>query len=161
MARLHDIFWDLCWECEIMIGTAVIVARIGYNTGILSKISLKIKTQNIWYACNINLYCPTVSKFCTEHGSVTAVLCAKFSNLWTIKNVFIGKQNILRFELMSRFRVGCPGVLGGASNMSGPFRQGLAWSWPILSTRVCLMNSIHVILALGTIRPTKLVWVMH
>ena len=64
-----------------MIGTAVIVARIGHNTGILSKMSIKSKTQKNWYACDINLYGPMILKFCTEHGGVTAKLSAKFQNI--------------------------------------------------------------------------------
>ena len=38
---------------------------------------------------NIHLSCPIVSKCCTEHGSDTAVLCAKFQNGLTTEQVFL------------------------------------------------------------------------
>ena len=31
---------------------------------------------------------PIVVKFCTEHGGITTVLCAKFQNDWTIKTCY-------------------------------------------------------------------------
>ena len=34
---------------------------------------------------NLNFNRPIILKFCTEHGSDTAVLCAKFQNDWTTK----------------------------------------------------------------------------
>ena len=43
-----------------------------------SKTHLKLKSREISFVHNIRFSCPIVLKFCTEHGSITAVLCATF-----------------------------------------------------------------------------------
>ena len=40
----------------------------------------RILNRKISFAHNLLLSCITVLKFCTEHGSITAVLCANFQN---------------------------------------------------------------------------------
>ena len=45
--------------------------------------SLKLKSSEILFVHYLFLRRQIVSKFCTEQGSVTAVLCAKFQNNWT------------------------------------------------------------------------------
>ena len=47
-----------------------------------SETHLKLKSHVIVFDHNIRFSCPTVLKFCTEHSSDTAVLCAKFQNDW-------------------------------------------------------------------------------
>ena len=37
-------------------------------------------------------------KFCTEHGSITAVLCAKFQIDWTIETGVMDERDFARFE---------------------------------------------------------------
>ena len=48
---------------------------------------------------NINLSCPIILKFCTKHGSGTAMLCAKFRNDWATEKYLMGIQDFTRFEL--------------------------------------------------------------
>ena len=50
------------------------------NTGYPSKTHLKLKSRKISFVHKICFNCPIVSKFYIEHGSITAVLCAKFQN---------------------------------------------------------------------------------
>ena len=42
-------------------------------------------------------------KFCTEQGSITAVLCAKFQTEWTIEMGVVDKQDFARFEFKMSF----------------------------------------------------------
>ena len=50
------------------------------NIGYPSETHLKLKSCEIFFAHNICFIYPIILKFCTEHGSITAVLCAKFQN---------------------------------------------------------------------------------
>ena len=59
---------------------------------------LKLKSREILFAHNSLLSWQIVLKFCTEHGSNTAVLCANFENdLSTYINT-VDKQDFARFE---------------------------------------------------------------
>ena len=51
-------------------------------------------------AHNLFLNCPIVSKFCTEHGSDTAMLCAKFQNNWTTEMDVVDKQYLQDLSLI-------------------------------------------------------------
>ena len=56
-----------------------------YNKTNLSKINLALQScQNVFAYINF-FSCPINLKFCTEHGSITAMLCAKSQNDWTTK----------------------------------------------------------------------------
>ena len=55
-----------------------------HNRGNLSKLLLKFKSHNILFLQRYQPNSPIILKFCTEHGSVTAMLCAKFQNDLTI-----------------------------------------------------------------------------
>ena len=48
--------------------------------GYSSEMHLQTKSHEILFAHSWLLICKTVSKICTEHGSITAVLCANFQN---------------------------------------------------------------------------------
>ena len=37
-------------------------------------------------------------KFCTEHGSYTAVLCTKFQNDWLKEMCVMGENDIAKYE---------------------------------------------------------------
>ena len=53
----------------------------GYsNIGYLSETQLKLKSRESSFAHDVLLSCQIALKLYTEHGSVTAVLCAKFQN---------------------------------------------------------------------------------
>ena len=46
-----------------------------------------------------------VLKLCTEHGSITAVLCAKFPNDWTTEIIALDERVSARFEF--KMSLGC------------------------------------------------------
>ena len=84
--------------------TAGALCNIGYP----SEIHLKLKSREILYAHNSCLSWPIILKFCTEHGSITAVLCANFQTDWTIETDVMDQPVFLRFEFkMSLKRISC------------------------------------------------------
>ena len=52
------------------------------NIGYPSETHLKLKSSEILLVHNIRFSGSIHFKFCTEHGSITAMLCAKFQNDW-------------------------------------------------------------------------------
>ena len=50
----------------------------------LSEIHLKLKSRETSFIHNICFSYPIILKFFTEHGSDTAMLCAKFQNVWVL-----------------------------------------------------------------------------
>ena len=66
--------------------------------------TLKPKSREISFANILFISYPIVLKFCTEHGSDTAVLCAKFQNDWTTKTAVMDDRDFARFEFNSNFR---------------------------------------------------------
>ena len=56
--------------------TIMYIAVVCNNIGNLSKVCLMVKYCNISSAYNIQCYPWILLKFCTEHASVTVVLCA-------------------------------------------------------------------------------------
>ena len=52
------------------------------NEEIPSQIRIKLKAHNIDFVYYIHVDCPIGLKFCTEHGSDTAVLCGNVQNDW-------------------------------------------------------------------------------
>ena len=60
--------------CQIITGT-----ETQFTQG-LFQYKLKLKSRQISFVHNLHLSCPIISKFCTEHSSVTAMLCANFQN---------------------------------------------------------------------------------
>ena len=55
--------------------------------------------------CKIDISCPINLKFCTEHGSVTAVLCAKFQNNLTTERVVKNKSYFQKLSFLDDFWV--------------------------------------------------------
>ena len=53
------------------------------------KFILKLKSRKISFIHKISYCCPITSKLCTDHGNITAMLCAKFQNDWTTETVFM------------------------------------------------------------------------
>ena len=75
------------------------LCKIGYQ----SETHLKLKSHKILFVHNICLRCPIVLKFCTEYGSDTAVLCAKFQDDWIIDTAVMEEQDFVRFEFKMSF----------------------------------------------------------
>ena len=64
-----------------------------------------LKSLEILSIHNIHFNYPTIFEFCTEHGSDTAVLCAKFEKDWTTNKKVKGNQVFAKFEFkMISFR---------------------------------------------------------
>ena len=68
------------------------VANVGYP----SEICLKLNSRKISSFRNLFLSCAIILKFCTEHGSDTAMLCANFQNDWTTEVCVIGERDSAR-----------------------------------------------------------------
>ena len=60
--------------------------------GIPPKVILQFKFHEISFIHNILVRCTIVLEFCTEHGSIIAVLCTKFQNNWATEKSVTGKQ---------------------------------------------------------------------
>ena len=73
------------------------------NKGYLSETHLKLKSCDIWFVHKSSLSRPIVLQFCTEHGRITGVLCAKFLNVWTIETDVIDERDFTRFEFKMIF----------------------------------------------------------
>ena len=63
-----------------------------------SKINRKLKSHETLFACNLSHRCPIILKFCTEHGSGTAMLCAKFQNDRATEMYVVDEWDLLTFE---------------------------------------------------------------
>ena len=59
---------------------------------------LKLKPREISFFHYIHRSYSKVLKFCTEHGSDAAVLCAKLQNDWVTAISVMGKRDFPRFE---------------------------------------------------------------
>ena len=64
---------------------------------ISSKTQLKCKSREIPFAHILFFSCPIVLQFCIEHGSATAVLCAKLQNNWATKKDVMDQWDFVRF----------------------------------------------------------------
>ena len=60
--------------------------------------NLALEPREVSFVRNLFIYDPIVLKFCTEHGSITAVLFARFQNNWFTKMGVIGERGLARFE---------------------------------------------------------------
>ena len=59
---------------------------------------LELKYHEISFGHNLLLSCQIILKFCTEHGSITAVLCANFQNDLATEIGILGVQVSAKFE---------------------------------------------------------------
>ena len=78
---------------------AGVLRSIGY----LSETHLKLKSREISFVHNICLKNPIVLDFCTQHGSITVVLCVKFQNDWTNATNVMDERDFARFEFEMSF----------------------------------------------------------
>ena len=82
------------------------------DVGYPSETQHKPKSRQISFAHKLFLNYPIVLKFCTEHGSDTAVLCAKFQNDWATETELMDEREFTRFD----FKIS----LGGGSYSAQP-----------------------------------------
>ena len=71
---------------------------VGCNTRYTPETHLKPKSREIAFARNLLLSCQIVLKFCTEHDSITVVLCAKFQHDLTTRMDVMDKRHFTKFE---------------------------------------------------------------
>ena len=71
----------------------IIIMRLLYYRIYPPKTHFKIKSHKILLVHNIHFSCQIILTFCTEHGSVTAMLCAKFQNDLTTEKYIMCKKN--------------------------------------------------------------------
>ena len=63
----------------------------------------KLKSREISFAHNLLPSCQIVSTFYTEHGSATAVLCAKIQNDLTTEMDVMDERDFTRFRFTKSF----------------------------------------------------------
>ena len=68
------------------------------NMGYPSETHLDLNSREVSFAHNLLLSHKIVLKSCTEHGSITAVLCTKFQNDWTNDTDVIDERDIARIK---------------------------------------------------------------
>ena len=71
------------------------------NIKYASETNLALKSHEISFAHNLFLSCQIVLKLCTEHGSDTAVLCAKYQNDLTTE---LGEWPFIKFKFKIEFQ---------------------------------------------------------
>ena len=62
---------------------------------------INLKSLENLFAHDLLLSCHIVLKFCTEHGSATAMLCANFQNDMASETDVLDERDFSRFELSS------------------------------------------------------------
>ena len=67
------------------------------------QIHIQLKSHESLYAHILSLNCQIILKLCTEHGSITAVLCANCWNDLTTEMDVLDELVFTRFEFMMRF----------------------------------------------------------
>ena len=74
------------------------------NIGYLSETHLGLKSLEISHVHNTQFSCQIILKSCTEHGSIIAMLCAKFQNDWNNEQYFMANKVLTRFEFKMSFQ---------------------------------------------------------
>ena len=59
------------------------------------KLILKLKFHQNSSICTFNFSSTIILKFCTGHGSITAMLCAKFQNDWATEKYVMNKEDCM------------------------------------------------------------------
>ena len=65
--------------------------------------SSELKSHEMLFVHNLLLSVLIILKFCTVHGSATAMPCAKFQNDWATRNGCYGQTRFMRFEFKMSF----------------------------------------------------------
>ena len=68
------------------------------NKHIRPKSVLNLKSREISFFHKTFLHCSITLIFCTEHGSYTAVICAKYQSDWTTIGDFMDERDFARFQ---------------------------------------------------------------
>ena len=77
----------------------IIIMRLLYYRIYPLKNHSKIKSHKILLVHNIHFSCQIILTFCTEHGGVTAMLCAKVQNDLTTEKYIMCKNKFSKFEV--------------------------------------------------------------
>ena len=92
--RWHSVLSTTVWRCN-RISQGLLQYRICF---------LKLKSHEFSFYHNLSFSCQIILKFCSEHGSTTAVLCAKFQNDLTTAMDDLNWQDFFeRFEFKMHF----------------------------------------------------------
>ena len=75
------------------------LSRVLCKIGSVFETHLKLKSREISFVHNTRFNNPIVLKFGTDHGWITAVLCAKFQNDWTTEAKVMDERGFARFAL--------------------------------------------------------------
>ena len=90
------IFYRVFW-CDFTLAHSY-RAKAGNIIEIPSGINLKLKSRKTSFGHNIHYNLWILLKFCTEHGSNTAALCAKFQKYSPMKQGAMDKRAHVRFQ---------------------------------------------------------------
>ena len=100
-----DIIFSWNWsfaECNHLIRSALNRDLVGwplwYTKAFWNSVVTQISCNFYHVQCFLPI-CPIVLKFCTEHGSDTAVLCIKFQDDCATERDVIDEQDFARFQL--------------------------------------------------------------
>ena len=87
----------LVFCCDFTLINFTYTHRITYDWSIASDGVLKIKDEcNSWFNYE-NVLCPIALKFCTEHGTITAIFCARLQSDHASDQDVMVKRNFARF----------------------------------------------------------------
>ena len=75
------------------------ISELSCNIRISSKVHFKLKYIQISFDHDFCLSCEIILESCTEHGSITAMLCAKFQNDFTTQMDGMHKTDIAKLYL--------------------------------------------------------------
>ena len=82
---------------------ATVIASHVRDGSCVHRLHLKPKSREISFAHKSFISHLIVLKFCSEHGSDTSVLCAKFQTDWTIGMEVMDERRFARFQLKISF----------------------------------------------------------
>ena len=93
----------------------------------------KLKSREISFSDILSFTCPIVVKVCTEHGSDTAVLCAKFQNDLTAPINVMDARDFTRDWICDAcgyiyYVTTSPSIHASAAVILSPFAMELAWA---------------------------------
>ena len=136
-------FGDCVWICAKYLLSILSNANKFRTPGTLrtigypSEINLRLKSREISFAHNSCSRSPLALKFCTEHGSIIAVLCAKFQIDWTIETDVVDERDLsFRINDTTTKPTRCPTTNndGWLLHMNHKTRECNNWVWPQTST---------------------------
>ena len=102
----------LGWVAAVYTLSKSVNAHVVMPSGVLCDIEypsenhLQLISRKISFAHNIQVNILIVLQFCIENCSITAVLCTKFQNVWTIETDVMDERVFARFEFMVSFGSG-------------------------------------------------------